>query len=169
VLNQKTKTSGKFLYYSLIVTLKLRPNAFHCNKTFQTTIWLLKEDVSNHGQFDVSLRDLFHVLLPSVTGWTNCVKFCAAFRSTTLPARPCTLHSAISKTVACLPKPNRTLTSRHDKREGGSEHRNTQKNSKHFLKYAVTPLKYRLLPTWRLHTTKPYDFTPPRTPPDAVR
>jgi len=51
------------------VILKLRPNAFHIdNKTFQTTIWLLREGVRNYGQFDVSLCDLFQVLLPSVTG-----------------------------------------------------------------------------------------------------
>ena len=62
------KNFWQIFYYSLIVTLKLRPNACHCKKTFHTTIWLLKEDVSIHGQFDVSLRDLFQVLLPSVTG-----------------------------------------------------------------------------------------------------
>jgi hypothetical protein len=78
-------------HYLWIVTLKLKSNTLQCYKTFQTTIWLLKKDVSNDGQFDVSFRNLFQVLLPSVTGWINGVKFGAAFRSTTLPVRPSTL------------------------------------------------------------------------------
>jgi len=81
---------------------------------------------------------------------------------------PAHWHSTTCKTDACLPKflPKPNITAWHKGGRGWTQQHT--KNSKHFLKYAVTPLKYRL-PTWRLHTTKPYASTPHRTPPDAVR
>ena len=50
-------------------------------------------------------------------------------------------------------------------------HNKTQKQqnkitTKPFLNYVVTSLKFRL-PTWRLHTTKPYDSKARQTPSDS--
>jgi hypothetical protein len=92
------------------------------------------------------------VLLPSATGWiTGVSSFLQPAGALRYQRDPAHWHET------SLPAYHRNLTSRPIF-EGGGGYTATHKSNEHFLKYVVTPLKYRL-PTWRLHTKKPYDST----------
>ena len=116
------------------VATRLSKQPFGCSrKTFRITVNLMcLSATSSKCCFRPSLAEpiVSSILQPSGAPRYQC--------------GPAPWHNTISKTVACLPKPNRNLTSRPDTREGGGEHNNTYthtKNRKHILNYAVTPRK----------------------------
>jgi hypothetical protein len=113
-----------------------------------------------------SLRPL-EVLLPSAIGWTTGVSsLLQSARALRYQCGPAHWHCTISKTIACLTSQEPNIAP--NMWEGGDCTQQHTKIEKHFLKYVVTPLKYRL-PTWCLHTKKDYDSTSLRTPYSTVR
>jgi len=110
----------------------------------------------------------------SVRRWLNqgCQEYCS------LPehyAASAALHTSTELYLKQLPAwRHGNLATRPNTDYGGRQRRRRASVQRHgkrqtLLKYmqAVTPPKFRL-PTWHLHTTKPYDSTQHQSPPDSI-